>query len=195
MIILIDNYDSFTYNLAHYFGQLGYPPTIYRNDEHSAETILSFKPNAIILSPGPRSPIEAGICVSLIQQASKQEIPIFGVCLGHQAIGHAFGGKIIRAHPPIHGKVKKVTHNHSILFKEVTQTFEVTRYHSLIIKETTLPNCLEVTCTSAENHEESMIMGVQHKTLPIFGVQFHPESIRTQDGLQIIKNFINYANL
>ncbi|MFT6073025.1 MAG: anthranilate synthase component 2 [Alphaproteobacteria bacterium] len=195
MIVLIDNYDSFTYNLAHYFGQLGQEVTIYRNDDLSTQKILNGKhgkPKAIILSPGPKSPEQAGVCVPLIQQ-SEGTIPIFGVCLGHQSIAYAFGGDIIRAPEPVHGKVKNIIHQGHSLFYNVPETFPVTRYHSLIADPQTLPTCLNVIATSAEPKDQNMIMAVAHKQYPIFGVQFHPESIRTIDGLQIIKNFLEYV--
>jgi anthranilate synthase component 2 len=194
MITLIDNYDSFTYNLAHYFGQLGQEVTIYRNDKCNVEKILNSKqtrPKAIILSPGPKSPKEAGVCVSLIQQ-SNGEIPILGVCLGHQSIAYAFGGDIIRANVPVHGKVKQVKHFNHRLFHDIKQEFLVTRYHSLVADTKTLPKCLDVIAVSTEPHEENMIMAIAHKEYPIFGVQFHPESIRTLDGLKIIENFLSY---
>ncbi len=189
MFVLIDNYDSFTYNLAHYFGQLGCELRIYRNDDVSVEKILKSKPKAIIISPGPCSPLEAGICVPLIQQAMGL-IPIFGVCLGHQSIAYAFGGDIIRATKPVHGKVKNVQHTGHFLFNNIPSEFAVTRYHSLIAARETLPDTLEIIATSSEPDDNNMIMALAHKEFPIFGVQFHPESIRTLHGLQIIKNFL-----
>lgn len=192
MLVLIDNYDSFTYNLVHYFGQLGSEVTLYRNNQVTPEKILKSKPQAIILSPGPCTPEQAGICVPLIQQ-SNGEIPIFGVCLGHQAIAHAFNGTIIRANKPIHGKVKNVQHNGHFLFKNIPHIFPATRYHSLVAEPETLPDCLEVIATSAEPEDNDMIMALAHKQFPIYGVQFHPESIRTVHGLQIIKNFLDNA--
>jgi anthranilate synthase component 2 len=189
MFVLIDNYDSFTYNLAHYFGQLGCALTIYRNDDTSVEKILNSKPKAIIISPGPCSPAQAGICVPLIQQAAGS-VPIFGVCLGHQSIAYAFGGKIVRAIKPVHGKVKNVRHNGHFLFNHIPSEFPVTRYHSLIAERESLPDSLEVIATTSDPQENNMIMALAHKEFPIFGVQFHPESIRTTHGLQIIKNFL-----
>lgn len=174
----------------HYFGQLGCDIKIYRNDEHNAQKILNSKPEAIILSPGPCDPAKAGICVPLIQQ-SMGKIPILGVCLGHQSIGYAFGAKIVRAPVPVHGKVKKVRHTGHDLFKNIPNEFSVTRYHSLIVDENTVPDCLNVIATSAESSEENIIMGLAHKEYPIWGVQFHPESIRTQDGMHIIQNFLD----
>lgn len=189
MFVLIDNYDSFTYNLAHYFGQLGCALTIYRNDDSSVEKILNSKPKAIIISPGPCSPAQAGICVPLIQQAAGS-VPIFGVCLGHQSIAYAFGAKIVRAIKPVHGKVKNVRHNGHFLFNHIPSEFPVTRYHSLIAERESLPDSLEVIATTTDPQENNMIMALAHKEFPIFGVQFHPESIRTTHGLQIIKNFV-----
>lgn len=189
MFVLIDNYDSFTYNLAHYFGQLGCALTIYRNDDSSVEKILNSKPKAIIISPGPCSPAQAGICVPLIQQAAGS-VPIFGVCLGHQSIAYAFGAKIVRAIKPVHGKVKNVRHNGHFLFNHIPSEFPVTRYHSLIAERESLPDALEVIATTTDPQENNMIMALAHKEFPIFGVQFHPESIRTTHGLQIIKNFL-----
>lgn len=190
MIVLIDNYDSFTYNLVHYFGQLGAEVTVYRNNNISIEKILNSKPQAIILSPGPCTPQQAGICVPLIQQAF-QSIPIFGVCLGHQAITHAFGGQIIRAATPIHGKVKNIKHNGHFLFKNIPSIFPATRYHSLIAERETFPKCLDIIATSAEPDDDTIIMALAHQEYPVFGVQFHPESIRTIHGLNIIKNFLD----
>ena len=175
----------------HYFGQQGSELIIYRNDEVSIQKILNGKPQAIILSPGPCTPLQAGICVPLIQQAAGQ-IPIFGVCLGHQAIAHSFGGDIVRANKPVHGKVKNVRHNGHFLFNHIPDIFPVTRYHSLIAQYETLPDVLDVIATSAEPDDNAMIMALAHKEFPIFGVQFHPESIRTVHGLQIIKNFLDY---
>jgi anthranilate synthase component II len=191
MIVLIDNYDSFTYNLAHYFGQLGSELTIHRNDDITVQKILNSKPKAIIISPGPCTPREAGICVPLIQQASIHHIPIFGVCLGHQSIAFAFGGNIVRAKTPVHGKVKKIVHNGHFLFNTIPQEFSVTRYHSLVADRETFPDCLDIIATSHESDDNETIMALAHKTQPIYGVQFHPESIRTIHGLQIIKNFLN----
>jgi anthranilate synthase component 2 len=190
MLVLIDNYDSFTYNLAHYFGQLGSEVVIYRNDQITPEKILKSKPQAIILSPGPCSPEQAGICVPLVQQSCGQ-VPVFGVCLGHQAITYAFGGNIVRANKPIHGKVKTVQHNGHFLFKNIPHIFPATRYHSLIADPETFPQALDIIATSAEPEDNDMIMALSHKEYPILGVQFHPESIRTIHGLQIIKNFLD----
>lgn len=172
-------------------GQLSQKVVVYRNDQITVKKILNSKPKAIILSPGPKSPQYAGICVDLIQQAAGK-IPIFGVCLGHQSIAYAFGGNIIQAPYPVHGKVKKIAHQQHPLFKNIANNFPVTRYHSLIVEKNTLPDSLEIIATSAEPEEKGMIMGLAHKKYPIFGVQFHPESIRTVDGLKIIENFLKY---
>lgn len=189
MILLIDNYDSFTYNLFHYIAQVAKKEEhkeilVKRNDEISLEEIRKLNPAAIILSPGPCTPNEAGICLDVIKEF-KEKYPILGVCLGHQAIGQAFGGEIIKTYP-MHGKISKVYHDNSDLFKEISSPFNATRYHSLIIKKETMPDCLKVTAWT----EDQIIMAVEHKKYKIFGVQFHPESIASEYGHQMIENFL-----
>jgi anthranilate synthase component II len=187
MIILIDNYDSFTYNLYHFLGDLGADTIVHRNDKISVGQVISAKPEAIVISPGPATPNEAGICLDLIAQASGR-IPIFGVCLGMQSMGQAFGGKVVRAPKLMHGKVSKVHHNGKGVFAGLPQDFTATRYHSLIVARDGLPDCFEVTAES-----DGLIMGLQHKTLNVHGVQFHPESIASEHGHAILKNFLDLA--
>lgn len=184
MIILIDNYDSFTYNLYHFLGDLGAETIVHRNDKISVGQVISAKPEAIVISPGPATPNEAGICLDLIAAASGL-IPIFGVCLGLQSIGQAFGGKVIRAPRLMHGKVSKVHHSGKGVFKDLPQDFTATRYHSLIVERDTLPDCLEITAET-----DGLVMGLQHKALNVHGVQFHPESIASEHGHAILKNFL-----
>ena len=188
MILLIDNYDSFTFNLVHYLGDVGARCEVRRNDSLTVAQALAMAPEAIVLSPGPCTPNEAGICLELIAAAAGR-IPILGVCLGHQAIGQAFGGKVIRAPEPMHGKVSEVTHDGSGLFADVPSPVAVTRYHSLIVQRDTLPDCLAVTAESADG----LIMGLAHRTLPIWGVQFHPESIASAHGHTMLANFLAMA--
>lgn len=187
MIILIDNYDSFTYNLYHYLGDLGAETVVHRNDKISVGQVISAKPEAIVLSPGPKTPNEAGICLELIEKASST-IPIFGVCLGLQSMGQAFGGTVTRAPKLMHGKISHVSHKGKGVFKDVPDNFEATRYHSLVVDRASLPDCLEVTAEA-----DGLIMGLQHKNLPVHGVQFHPESIASQHGHAILKNFLELA--
>jgi anthranilate synthase component II len=187
MIILIDNYDSFTYNLYHYLGDLGVETVVHRNDKISVGQVMSSKPQAIVLSPGPKTPDEAGICLELVEKASAT-IPIFGVCLGLQAIGQAFGGKVVRAPHLMHGKLSKVHHDGKGVFKDVPEEFDATRYHSLVVDKGSLPDCLAVTAET-----DGLIMGLQHKTLNVHGVQFHPESIASQHGHAVLKNFLQIA--
>ena len=189
MYLLIDNYDSFTYNLYHYFLELGAKIEVCRNDKITTQEILKKKYKGIVLSPGPCTPNEAGICLDLIKEISKVNIPTLGVCLGHQAIGQSFGGKIIK-NKPMHGKVSSIYHYKSDIFKNLTNPFKATRYHSLSIERKSLPNCLKIT---AELKKNGMIMGVRHKKLPIYGVQFHPESIASQHGHDLIKNFLQLS--
>jgi anthranilate synthase component 2 len=189
MLLLIDNYDSFTYNLYHYLGELGAKMEVRRNDALKVEEAMAMKPDAIVLSPGPCTPSEAGICLDMIKAASETKTPLLGVCLGHQAIGQSFGGKVIRAPTPVHGKTDTITHKDKGLFSKVPSPLEATRYHSLVVERQTLPADLEVT---AEN-KDGLIMGMQHKSLPIFGVQFHPESIASQHGHAMLKNFLQAA--
>lgn len=185
MILVIDNYDSFTYNLVQYLGELGAEIQVVRNDEIPVEEILSSRPGHILISPGPCTPKKAGISVETIKRLSGQ-IPILGVCLGHQSIGYAFGGEIVRAQKLMHGKTSQISHDGKGVFKGMPNPFRATRYHSLAIQRETLPECLEISATS----EEGEIMGVRHKTLPVEGVQFHPESILTEAGKRMLQNFL-----
>ncbi len=187
MLLLIDNYDSFTYNLFHYLSDVGGDVEVRRNDALSAEDALALKPNGIILSPGPCSPDEAGICLDMITLAASASVPLLGVCLGHQAIGQSFGGTVIRAPKPVHGKTDIISHTGEGLFNAIPSPFKATRYHSLIVEKETLPKELRIT---AENNE-GLIMALQHITLPIFGVQFHPESIVSEQGHAMLKNFVD----
>jgi anthranilate synthase component II len=185
MLLMLDNYDSFTYNLVQYFGELGEDVSVYRNDEITLDEIARLKPARIVVSPGPCSPAEAGISVPLIREFAGK-IPVLGVCLGHQSIGAAFGGDIVHAKQLMHGKTSQVHHTDSGVFKGLPNPLTVTRYHSLAIKRETLPDCLEVTAWT----EDGEIMGVRHKTLDVEGVQFHPESILTERGHALLKNFL-----
>ena len=184
-VFMIDNYDSFTFNLVQYFGELGAKVTVKRNDEITLPDIEAAQPTHLCLSPGPCTPTEAGICLSALDHF-KGKLPILGVCLGHQSIGQAFGGKIIRARAPMHGKVDTLYHTGVGVFANLPNPFKVTRYHSLVIERETLPDCLEITAWTAEQE----IMGLKHKEHPVHGVQFHPESILTQHGHALLKNFI-----
>ncbi|MFC4347655.1 anthranilate synthase component II [Kordiimonas lipolytica] len=186
MYILIDNYDSFTYNLYHYVMELGAKVEVWRNDQISVADVLAKKPKGIIISPGPCSPTEAGICLELIEAAAGK-VPVFGVCLGFQSIGQAFGGDVVRAPYVMHGKISEITHTGQGVFKGLPSPYQATRYHSLIVERSTLPDCLEVTAETADG----LIMGLQHKTLPLYGVQFHPESIASEHGHALLKNFID----
>jgi anthranilate synthase component 2 len=185
MFILIDNYDSFTYNLFHYLGELGARLEVHRNDKISVDEVMAKHPQGIILSPGPCTPDTAGICLDLIRRAAGK-VPIFGVCLGHQAIGQVYGGDVVRAPKPMHGKLSKVHHTGKGVFRDVPNDFNATRYHSLTIDPPSFPSELEITAQS----EDGVIQGLQHKTLPIFGVQFHPESIASEHGHKILANFL-----
>ncbi|MBA2127686.1 aminodeoxychorismate/anthranilate synthase component II [Hyphomicrobium methylovorum] len=188
MLILIDNYDSFTYNLVHYLGELGTESVVIRNDKVSVDEVLEKKPKAIVLSPGPCTPNEAGVCLDLIKVAAGK-IPLLGVCLGHQAIGQAYGGKVVRAPSPMHGKLSTITHTDQGIFKGLPKKFEITRYHSLIVERASLPDCLEVTAET----DDGIIMGLQHKSHPVHGVQFHPESIASEQGHALLANFLSLA--
>ncbi|MGD9784940.1 MAG: aminodeoxychorismate/anthranilate synthase component II [Hyphomicrobiaceae bacterium] len=190
MLILIDNYDSFTYNLVHFLGELGAESVVIRNDKVTAEEVIAQKPKAIVLSPGPCTPNEAGVCLDLIAKAGAK-IPLLGVCLGHQSIGQSYGGKVIRAPVPMHGKLSTITHNGTGIFSGMPQGFEVTRYHSLIVERESLPACLEVTAET----DDGLIMGLAHKTHPVHGVQFHPESIASQYGHALLANFLELAGI
>jgi anthranilate synthase component 2 len=187
MLLLIDNYDSFTYNLFHYLGELGAEVIVRRNDELTAAEALAMRPESIVLSPGPCTPNEAGICLDLIR-AAKGEVPILGVCLGHQAIGQAYGGRIVRT-AAMHGKVSRVHHTGKGVFRGLNNDFEATRYHSLTIAPDSVPAVLEVNATASDG----VIMGVMHKTQPVHGVQFHPESIASEQGHALLQNFLNIA--
>jgi anthranilate synthase component 2 len=188
LILLIDNYDSFTYNLFHYLGELGAQVTVKRNDEMTVDAVLALKPEAIVLSPGPCTPNEAGICLDLIKTADGK-VPILGVCLGHQAIGQVYGGKIVRAPEPMHGKVSRIHHTGKSVFRGLNNDFEATRYHSLTIAPESMPAALEVTANSSDG----VIQGVMHKTHPVHGVQFHPESIASENGHALLRNFLTIA--
>jgi anthranilate synthase component II len=185
MLLMIDNYDSFTYNLVQYFGELGEDVAVYRNDEITLERIAELKPERIVVSPGPCTPNEAGVSVPLIKRFAG-EIPILGVCLGHQSIGQAYGGHIVHAQQLMHGKTSQIHHRDDGVFKGLPEPFRATRYHSLVIDRATLPECLEVTAWT----DDGEIMGVRHRTLPVEGVQFHPESILTEHGHELLKNFL-----
>jgi len=185
MLLMIDNYDSFTYNLVQYFGELGEDVQVYRNDALSVADVAALKPARIVISPGPCTPNEAGISVPLIRELAGR-IPILGVCLGHQSIGQAFGGRIVRAQHVMHGKNSSITHGDTGMFRGLPSPLSATRYHSLVIERASLPDCLAVTAES----EDGEIMGVRHKTLPVEGVQFHPEAILTEHGHAMLKNFL-----
>jgi len=189
MIVLIDNYDSFTWNLYHFLGDLGAETVVHRNDKISVGQIMSSKPQAIVISPGPATPDEAGICLELVERAS-DTVPIFGVCLGLQAMGQTFGGKVVRASQLMHGKVSTIHHNGEGVFKGVPQDFTATRYHSLVVERNSFPASLEITAEA-----DGVIMGLKHKTKNVHGVQFHPESIASEHGHKILKNFLDLARL
>jgi anthranilate synthase component 2 len=188
MIVLIDNYDSFTFNLVHYLGGLGADVAVHRNDAVSADQVMAMQPEAIVLSPGPCTPKEAGICLDLIARASDR-VPILGVCLGHQAIGQAFGGDVVRAPKPVHGKLSDIRHEGQSVFRGINGPFKATRYHSLVVARDTMPDDLEVTAET----EDGLVMGLAHRSRPVHGVQFHPESIASEHGHRILKNFIELA--
>lgn len=187
-VLVIDNYDSFTYNLVHYLGELGAETEVVRNDRITLDEIAAKAPDAIVISPGPATPDQAGICLSLVERFSG-EIPLFGVCLGLQAMGQAFGGEVVRAASPMHGKVSVITHDGRGVFKGINRQFEATRYHSLVLDEQALPGVFAVTARS----EDGQIMGIEHSDLPVHGVQFHPESIASENGHAILQNFLNIA--
>ncbi len=190
MLLMVDNYDSFTYNLVQYLGELGVEVRVVRNDELSVEAALALNPDRIVISPGPCTPNEAGISVPLIRAAAGR-VPILGVCLGHQSIGQAFGGDIVKARAVMHGKTSPIHHANTGVFSGLENPFEATRYHSLVIDSATLPPALEVTAwTATEGGERDEIMGVRHRELPVQGVQFHPESILTQHGHDLLRNFL-----
>jgi anthranilate synthase component 2 len=188
-LLLIDNYDSFTYNLVQFLGDLGAETQVLRNDASTAEEALAIGAAGIVLSPGPCTPDQAGICLKLIRLCAERRIPLLGVCLGHQAIGQEFGGKVIRAPAPMHGKVSAVTHDGSSVFAGLPSPFNATRYHSLIVEKSSLPAELRITAETADG----LVMGLVHRTLPIHGVQFHPESIASEHGHDILRNFLDLA--
>lgn len=185
MLLVIDNFDSFTYNLVQYFGQLGIEQKVFRNNEITPQAALELKPDRVLISPGPCSPTEAGVSMDIIKTFAGK-IPLLGVCLGHQCIGEFFGGKVIRASRLMHGKTSPIRHQNSDVFEGMPQEFAATRYHSLIVERESLPDCLSVTAETAEGE----IMGLRHHSLPVWGVQFHPESYATDDGIQLLKNFL-----
>jgi len=190
MLLIIDNYDSFTYNLVQYFGEMGAVMEIRRNDQITLDEIAKLKPSNICISPGPCTPKEAGISTGVIERFG-ESTPILGVCLGHQCIGHVFGGDVVRADRLMHGKTSMIQHTDVSVFKGLPSPFEATRYHSLLVKRATLPDCLEITAVAAD--DESEIMGLRHKERPIHGVQFHPESILTVEGKRLLKNFLELS--
>ncbi|HEY6994429.1 MAG TPA: aminodeoxychorismate/anthranilate synthase component II [Xanthobacteraceae bacterium] len=188
MIVLIDNYDSFTFNLYHYLGGLGADVVVHRNDKITAEQVIAMDPDAIVLSPGPRTPSDAGICLDLIAKTSAT-VPLLGVCLGHQAIGQAFGGEVVRAPAQVHGKLSEIQHKGEGIFRGINTAFKATRYHSLVVERTSLPGELVVTAET----DDRLIMGLAHRTLAVHGVQFHPESIASEHGHLILRNFLDIA--
>lgn len=192
MLLMIDNYDSFTYNVVQYFGELGADVQVYRNDEITIAEIEKLNPAHIVISPGPCTPNEAGISMAVIEHFAGKK-PILGICLGHQSIGQVFGGNVVRADQVMHGKTSNVYHNNVGVFNGLANPFEATRYHSLVVDKDSLPDCLQITAwTETDSGRMDMIMGLKHKTLPIEGVQFHPESILTQHGHDLLKNFLRY---
>jgi anthranilate synthase component 2 len=191
MLLLIDNYDSFTYNLVHYLGELGADVVVHRNDALDVQAAMALRPEAIVLSPGPCDPAQAGICLALTAAAAETRTPLLGVCLGHQTIGQAFGGKVVRCHEIVHGKMGAMHHAGKGVFAGLPSPFNATRYHSLVVERDTLPDCLEVTAWL----EDGTIMGLRHRERPIEGVQFHPESIASEHGHQILRNFLDLARV
>ena len=189
MLVLIDNYDSFTYNLRHYLGELGAQAEVVRNDAASADEVLARQPDAVVISPGPCDPDRAGICLDLVARCAQRAVPLLGVCLGHQAIGQALGGRIQRAPQPMHGKLDRVSHDGSGIFAGLPSPFRATRYHSLAVAPETLPACLQANARTPDG----VIMGLRHRTLPIHGVQFHPESIASEHGHAVLRNFLRQA--
>ncbi|WP_283177729.1 aminodeoxychorismate/anthranilate synthase component II [Gemmobacter sp. 24YEA27] len=191
MLLLIDNYDSFTWNLVHYFGELGADVVVKRNDALEVQEALALRPEAIVLSPGPCDPAQAGICLPLTRAAYEADVPLLGVCLGHQTIGEAFGGKVVRCHEIVHGKMGSMHHAGEGMFRNLPSPFEATRYHSLIVERESLPDCLEVTAWL----EDGTIMGLRHREKLIEGVQFHPESIASEHGHRLLANFLEEAGV
>ena len=191
MLLLIDNYDSFTWNLVHYLGELGADVVVRRNDALEVQEALAMQPQAIVLSPGPCDPAQAGICIPLTKAAAAAGVPLLGVCLGHQTIGEAFGGRVVRCHEIVHGKMGRIHHEGKGMFRGLPSPFQATRYHSLIVERATLPDCLEVTAWL----EDGTIMGLRHRTKPIEGVQFHPESIASEHGHRMLQSFLEDAGV
>jgi len=191
MLLLIDNYDSFTYNLVHYLGELGADVQVHRNDALNVQDAMALNPSAILLSPGPCDPAQAGICLALTKAAAETKTPLMGVCLGHQTIGEAFGGKVVRCHEIVHGKMSQMQHTGKSVFAGLPSPFAATRYHSLVVEKDSLPNELEVTAIL----DDGTIMGLQHKELPIHGVQFHPESIASEHGHKLLQNFLDLTKV
>ncbi len=189
MYVLIDNYDSFTYNLVQYFGELGANVDVHRNDVVTVEQVMAMRPQAVIISPGPGIPTNSGICIDLVRAAAERNLPVLGVCLGHQSIAEAFGGHITHAPTPMHGKVSDIMHTNHPLFGDIPSPFAATRYHSLIVDRNSLPDCFDVTAET----NDALIMGISHNVLPIHGVQFHPESIATECGHTLLRNFLTLA--
>ncbi|KIN76743.1 anthranilate synthase component II [Sulfitobacter mediterraneus] len=187
MLLLIDNYDSFTYNLVHYLGALGADVHVVRNDQITVDKAMAMNPAGILLSPGPCDPDQAGICLDLTRAAAEAELPLLGVCLGHQTLGQAFGGKVVRAKDIVHGKMGQMHHTNKGMFAGLPSPFAATRYHSLVVDRDSLPDTLEITAEL----EDGTIMGLQHRSLPLHGVQFHPESIRSEHGHAMLQNFLN----
>ncbi|MEM7597233.1 MAG: aminodeoxychorismate/anthranilate synthase component II [Pseudomonadota bacterium] len=188
MLLLIDNYDSFTYNLVHYVGELGAEVVVHRNDALNVQEAMALKPDGILLSPGPCDPSQAGICLAITEAAAETRTPLLGVCLGHQTIGQVFGGQVVRHSEIVHGKMGTITHEGGGVFAGLPSPFEATRYHSLVVDRNTCPDVLEITAEL----EDGTIMGLSHRELPIHGVQFHPESIRSEHGHQLLKNFLDH---
>lgn len=186
MLLVIDNYDSFTFNLVQYFGQLGVSMRVFRNDELTPAEAVKLNPERVLISPGPCTPSDAGVSIDIIKTFAGKK-PVLGVCLGHQAMGQHFGGKVIRAPRQMHGKLSPITHRNTDIFKGLPSPFTATRYHSLLVERSSFPDCLEITAETAEGE----IMGLRHKQFPVFGVQFHPESIATEGGMKILQNFLS----
>ncbi len=190
MFVLIDNYDSFTYNLYHFLGELGAEVVVHRNDAVSVDDVLEQEPEGIVISPGPCDPDSAGISLDMVHACAERELPLLGVCLGHEAIGQAMGGTVVRAPEPMHGKLSAIKHNGSGVFADLESPFQSTRYHSLVIERGSIPDCLEV---SAET-DAGVVMGLAHRSLPLHGVQFHPESIASENGHKLLKNFLSLSS-
>lgn len=190
MFVLIDNYDSFTYNLYHFLGELGAAVVVHRNDAVSVDDVLDQNPEGIVISPGPCDPDSAGISLDMVHACAERELPLLGVCLGHEAIGQAMGGKVVRAPEPMHGKLSAIKHNGSGVFADLESPFRSTRYHSLVIERDSIPDCLEI---SAET-DDGVVMGLAHRSLPIHGVQFHPESIASENGHKLLNNFLSLSS-